>query len=137
MEDIIFSSSAKIRVRYGETDQMGYCYYGNYAEFLEVGRVEALRELGMSYKTLEEKGIMLPVKSFSIDYKYPAIYDDLLTVVTKISNLSGSRIEFIYEILNADNKVVCTANTTLVFVAKSNMKPIKVPAFFLNLFNQL
>ena len=135
MEDFIFSSSTNLRVRYGETDQMGYCYYGNYAEFLEVGRVEALRDLGLSYKALEEKGIMLPVKKFSIDYKYPAKYDDLLTVITKISKLNGSRIDFYYEILNDENRIVCSAFTTLVFVSKSNMKPIKVPDFFMNLFN--
>ena len=61
---IEFQNEIKIRVRYGETDQMGYCYYGNYAQYFEVGRVEAMRKVGMSYKSLEEKGVMLPVSEF-------------------------------------------------------------------------
>lgn len=117
----------KIRVRYGETDQMGYCYYGNYAQYLEIGRVEALRSLGFRYKDLEEKGIMLPVLEFQIKYIHPAKYDDLLTVKTKISQIKGSRIYFEYEIVNEKNSQVAIAATTLVFVSKDTMKPIKAP----------
>ena len=82
-----FSAKISLRVRYGETDQMGYCYYGNYASFFEVGRVEALRELGLSYKEMEDQGIMLPVSHFEVDYLSPTFYDDLLTVETKIVSL--------------------------------------------------
>lgn len=117
----------KIRVRYGETDQMGYCYYGNYAQYLEIGRVEALRSLGFRYRDLEEKGIMLPVLEFQIKYIHPAKYDDLLIVKTKISQIKGSRIYFEYQIVNEKSIQVAIATTTLVFVSKDTMKPIKAP----------
>ena len=80
-----FKHNSTLRVRYGETDQMGYCYYGNYAQYFEVGRVEALRSLGVSYKSLEARGIMLPVSHFEINYKAPALYDDALVITTHIS----------------------------------------------------
>ena len=80
---IEFIHETKVRVRYGETDQMGYCYYGNYAQYFEVGRVEALRSLGCSYKALEDQGIMLPVSEYNVKYKRPAYYDDELTIQTK------------------------------------------------------
>jgi len=126
-----YTFPVKIRVRYGETDQMGYCYYGNYAQYFEVGRVEALRALGMSYKSLEKEGIMLPVSEFSVKYISPAFYDDELTVVTSITQIKGARIFFEYEIFNQENKLVSKANTTLVFVDKLNMKPISTPSSFL------
>lgn len=122
-----------MRVRYGETDQMGYCYYGNYAEYLEVGRVEALRSLGMSYRSLEEENIMLPVAEFNIKYLLPAKYDDLLTVTTRINSVNAARIFFDYVITNEDEQVICTAQTTLVFVDKENKKPMPAPETFLHL----
>ena len=80
-----FNHTIQLRVRYGETDQMGYCYYGNYAQYFEVGRVETLRSLGLSYKQLENEGFMLPVSEFSVKYKSPAFYDDLLSIETTIT----------------------------------------------------
>jgi acyl-CoA thioester hydrolase len=130
-----FSSSTKIRVRYGETDQMGYCYYGNYAQYFEVGRVEALREVGLSYKEMEAKGIMLPVSEYTVKYISPAFYDDKLIITTKISSLKGCRLFFEYEIYNAENKKIAFASTTLVFVLKSTMKPVTPPEDFLKLMN--
>ena len=91
-----FSTSTKIRVRYGETDQMGYCYYGNYAQYFEVGRVEALREVGLSYKEMETQGIMLPVSEYNVKYLSPAFYDDELIITTKIEELKGCRLFFQY-----------------------------------------
>lgn len=126
----------RIRVRYGETDQMGYCYYGNYAQFLEVGRVETLRSIGMSYKSLEESGIMLPVANFSIDYKIPAKYDDELIIATTITAIKGARIIFDYTI-TVNNKLIATATTTLVFVTKETMRPTSAPENFLQLINNL
>ncbi len=120
-------SEVKLRVRYGETDRMGYCYYGNYAQFLEVGRVEALRELGISYKALEDKGVALPVQNYQISYKRPAYYDDELTVLTVIRSLEGARIIFDYKVLNQENELICTAETTLVFVNMESGRPMKVP----------
>jgi len=131
------TAKTEIRVRYGETDQMGYCYYGNYAQYLEVGRVEALRELGMSYKDIEKEGVMLPVSTFSVDYKSPAYYDDLLTITTDITSLKGVRLSFNYTIHNADQKLIATAQTTLVFVDKTTMRPTAPPDSFMTLIESL
>ena len=117
----------EIRVRYGETDKMGFCYYGNYAQFLEVARVELLRSQGVSYKELEDAGILLPVRNFSIKYIAPAKYDDLLFIQTEILKINGSRIIFIYEIRNQKNILIATANTELVFLNSDTMKPTLVP----------
>jgi len=130
----MFKNNHQIRVRYGETDQMGYCYYGNYAQYFEVGRVEALRSLGLSYKSLEEDGIMLPVLDFSVKYISPAFYDDLLTIETTIERVDGARIYFSYEIKNEADKLISKATTTLVFVNKSTMRPTTPPSHFLSLF---
>lgn len=127
---INFRHKTELRVRYGETDQMGYCYYGNYAQYFEVGRVEALRSLGMSYKQLEDQGVMLPVSDFSVNYKYPAKYDDALTIETTISELRGARLGFDYTITNEAGQLIATAHTTLVFVAKETMRPISPPVSF-------
>jgi acyl-CoA thioester hydrolase len=116
-----------VRVRYGETDQMGYCYYGNYAQYLEIGRVEALRSIGIRYKNLEEEGIMLPVLDLQIKYISPAKYDDLLTIETSIQEVKGSRIFFNYKIYNEFEKDIVLAQTILVFVSKETMRPIKAP----------
>jgi acyl-CoA thioester hydrolase len=132
-----FKHKIKLRVRYGETDQMGYCYYGNYAQYFEVGRVETLREIGMSYKNLEEMGIMLPVSKYSVRYKSPAKYDDELTIETTITEIQSARIEFSYTVHNASGSLVANAETTLVFVSKDTMKPIKAPEFFLEKFQKL
>ncbi|TNE54543.1 MAG: acyl-CoA thioesterase [Bacteroidetes bacterium] len=128
---IVFEHTTKIRVRYGETDQMGYCYYGNYAQYFEVGRVEAMRELGMSYKSLEEMGVMLPVSEYQVKYKSPAYYDDELLVRTKIVLVKGARIYFEYEIENESGKRVADASTLLVFVNKETMSPMPAPTVFL------
>ena len=132
-KEFLHSSEIQLRVRYGETDQMGYCYYGNYAQYFEVGRVEALRALGWSYKEMEEKGFMLPVSSFSVKYISPAFYDDLLTVHTRIIDLKGVRLYFEYEIKNEQGKLVATAETTLVFVDKNTMRPTTPPKDFVTL----
>lgn len=129
----LHSADIEIRVRYSETDQMGYCYYGNYAQYFEVGRVEALRDLGMSYKELEKNGFMLPVSSFSVKYIAPAYYDDLLTITTRIVNLKGVRLYFEYDIKNEKGQLISTADTTLVFVDKSTMKPTTPPENFVAL----
>lgn len=129
----IYSADIQLRVRYGETDQMGYCYYGNYAQYIEVGRVEALRKLGMTYKKIEEMGFMLPVSTFNIKYIFPAYYDDLLTITTKIIDLNGVRLHFEYEIKNEDGKLLAIADTVLVFVNKNSMKPTAPPKEFVAL----
>ena len=128
----MYTSETKIRVRYGETDQMGYAYYGNYAEYYEVGRVEALRQLGMSYKSLEEKGILLPVYTFSIKYLKPAYYDDELLIKTTVTELPKARVKFAYEMYNEKNELLNTGEVVLVFCDKATMKPISAPDFFID-----
>ncbi len=128
-----FTYEISLRVRYGETDQMGYCYYGNYAQYFEVGRVEALRELGMTYKSLEEQDVMLPVSEFKVQYKSPAKYDDLLRIRTTISQLNGTRVSFDYTIIGEDEQLISTGMTTLVFISKKTMKPIRPPSNFVDL----
>lgn len=123
----MFHFDTELRVRYGETDQMGYVYYGDYAEFLEVGRVEALRSLGFAYRRLEEDGVMLPVRELRITYHQPARYDDLLTVRTIIRSLPTARIVFDYEIRNEAGSLLCEASTTLVFVDRVSMRPCRAP----------
>ena len=123
----------ELRVRYGETDQMGFCYYGNYAQFLEVARVELLRSNGVSYKALEAEGILLPVRTFSIKYITPSRYDDLLKIETEIIKIQTSRIEFSYVIRDQNSTLIATANTELVFVDSQSMKPIKTPSKISNL----
>ena len=128
-----FNHTIQLRVRYGETDQMGYCYYGNYAQYFEVGRVETLRSLGLSYKQLENEGFMLPVSEFSVKYKSPAFYDDLLFIETTITETKGARVYFTYTIKNESNVTIATATTTLVFVAKETMRPTTPPSIFTKL----
>ena len=132
--EINFKHLHTIRVRYSETDQMGYCYYGNYATFLEVGRVEALRSKGVSYRSMEENGVMLPVLELSMKYIFPAKYDDLLFVHTTITKIERTRIYFDYEIFNEADKKIIAAQTTLVFISAKTMKPIPAPEEFLDLF---
>jgi len=124
-------SETKIRVRYGETDQMGYAYYGIYAQYYEVGRVEAMRLLGFSYKEVEERGILLPVIDYAITYKKPAFYDDEITVVTMLNDRpSGFRLPFLYECYNAAGQLLNTGKVTLVCVDKASGRPCPLPDWF-------
>jgi len=123
----MISREINIRVRYAETDQMGYVYYGNYAAYFEMGRVELLRSIGTSYKKLEDNGIMLPVRDFSIRYIKPALYDDLLTLTSTLTETPSTRIHFTYQIHNESGILLCKAETTLVFVDKQSGRPVQVP----------
>lgn len=129
------SFTFQVRTRYGETDQMGVIYYGIYPQYLEIARVEWLRSLGISYKELEEKGIMLPVASLHIDYKKPALYDELLSITLTLKEPPTSKITFEYEIFNEEQQLLSKAHTTLVFVDKNTFKPIKCPSFILEKIN--
>ena len=122
-----------LRVRYGETDPMKYVYYGNYAEYLEVARVELFRELGIPYNEIENQGIWLPVSEFSIKYLKPGLYDEILEIHTYIKKLPGVRIEFGYEIYNSSNKKITEAKTTLFFLDAKKNKVVKCPNFLMDL----
>ncbi|HEX8577232.1 MAG TPA: thioesterase family protein [Flavobacterium sp.] len=119
----------EVRVRYSETDQMGVVYHGNYAQYFEMGRVEWLRNLGLSYKWMEENGIMLPVVSLNINYKKPARYDDLLIVKTIFKSQSSVKIEFDYEIYNESEELLTIASSVLVFVDMKTGRPTQPPAY--------
>jgi len=126
----MYCTETKIRVRYGETDRMGYLYYGHYAEYFEVGRTEMLRSLGFSYKAMEDEGIVLPVRSMSIHFRIPAHYDDLLTVKTCLKALPETRLEFFYEIVSDTGLLHCTGDTVLVFVDAATRKIRRAPEYF-------
>lgn len=119
----MYSHSSKIRVRYADTDQMGYMYYGNYAEFYEVGRVEMLRSLGMTYKSMEDKGIIMPVTELKCKYIKPALYDEEITVKVTIAKMPSLRINFLYELYNEKEELINLGETTLVFIDKEKNKP--------------
>lgn len=128
----MYSHETSFRVRYGETDQMGFVYYGDYAEYFEVGRVEALRSLGFPYRRLEEEGVMLPVHDMHVNYHKPARYDDLITVLTIIDAMPNVRISFSYELRNEAGELLTKASTTLVFVDRTNMRPCRAPQHLLD-----
>ncbi|TDQ31646.1 acyl-CoA thioesterase [Zeaxanthinibacter enoshimensis] len=119
------------RIRYAETDQMGVVYHGNYPQYLEMGRVEWLRTFGVSYKSMEENGIMLPVISLQLNFKKSAVYDDLISVSTKLVKTPSVRIEFDYEIHNEEGELLATANTVLAFMDMKSKRPIKCPDYLL------
>ncbi|OWK73736.1 thioesterase [Flavobacteriaceae bacterium JJC] len=122
-----------IRVRYGETDPMKYVYYGNYAEYFEVARVELFRDLGIPYDEIENQGIWLPVSEFSIKYLKPALYDQILEIHTYIKKIPGVRIEFEYEIYNSSKQKITEAKTTLFFLDAKTNKVVKCPDFLMNI----
>ncbi len=123
----------KLRVRYSDTDQMGYVYYGRYASYYEVARVELFRNLGFSYKKLEEEGIGMPVIDMETKYLLPIKYDEEITISTRIEKLPSSRIIFHYEILNQNNDLANTAKTTLTFINLLNKRPVRTPKELLDL----
>ncbi len=126
----MYVSETQIRVRYGETDQMGYVYYGNYAMFYEVARVEALRQLGLTYKEMEDMGVMMPVLENHSFFKSPALYDDLLTIKTTIREKPGVRITFEYDLYNTRDELIHQGRTLLAFVDKKSGRPCRPPHVF-------
>jgi len=128
--------NTKLRVRYGETDKMGYVYYGFFAQYYEVGRTEFMRNFGLTYNEIENNGIILPVISLNIKYLKPAHYDDLLTIKTILEKIPSIRIEFKYEVYNQNNELLNIGNTTLVFVDEKTRKPRKAPKDFIIKLNE-
>lgn len=129
----MYAHEVQIRVRYGETDQMGYLYYGNYAQYYEVGRVETIRSLGLSYKEMEEKhGIWLPVMSLETRFVRPAYYDELLTVRSELRELPNQYITFHVEIRNEQRKLVNAGRVRLCFFDAQTKKVVHPPDFLLD-----
>jgi len=123
----MIENKTALKIRYSETDQMGYAHHGNYAQYFEIGRLELLHDLGISYKKMEEEGLILPVYSISTRFIKPAKFDDLLTLKTTLKEIPTARITFEYEIYNADNEKISTGETVLVFVDTKKNRPIKIP----------
>ncbi|MGE0090053.1 MAG: acyl-CoA thioesterase [Bacteroidales bacterium] len=128
----MYTSETKIRVRYGETDKMGYVYYGTYPLYYEVGRTELMRNFDFPYSKIEEMGVMLPVISLDIKYYKAAKYDNLLTIKTTIKELPSARITFYYEVFNEQGELLNEASTTLVFIDEKSRKPRKAPEALLS-----
>ncbi len=128
----MFEHSTKLRVRYGETDQMGYMYYGNYAEFYEVGRVEMLRSLGLTYSGMEASGIMMPVLELNCKYLKPALYDEEITIKVIMNEMPRIRIHFKYELYNEKQELINIGETLLVFINMETNRPCIAPQDFLN-----
>ena len=124
----MYQSSTQIRVRYAETDQMNVVYYGNYAQYFEVGRVESIRQLGYSYKDMEATGIIMPVVELQVRYLRPATYDDLLTVTTTIRELpQNHQIEFHQEVFNESGKLLTSGKVVLYFLQAATRQKTTMP----------
>lgn len=127
----------QVRVRYSETDQMGVVYHGNYVPYFEMGRVEWLRDKGVSYKSMEERGVALPIVSMNINYKKSARYDELLTVTTRFKSQTTVKIEFDCEIRNEENELLTTAHFVLVFVDIKTGRPMAPPIYIKELLDAI
>lgn len=120
-----------VKVRYAETDQMGVVHHGNYPQYLEIARLDWLDQLGVSYKTMEAEGVMLPVYQLDIKFIRPATFNDVLKIETVLKELPRAKIEFFYEIFNENNELITTASTILVFMDSITKKPIRCPDYIL------
>ena len=129
----MFVHEIKYRVCYGDTDQMGYMYYGNYARIYEIARTESLRNIGYKYKKMEEEGVMMPVYENHSKYLFPALYDDLLTIKVSIKSLPSVRCIFDYEIFNESGKLLHIGQTTLVFARIADNKLCKPPLYLMEI----
>lgn len=125
-------TETKIRIYYQDTDQMGVVYYGNYARYYEIGRTEMIRDLGFTYKKMEELGIMLPARSLKINYLKPAHYDDLLTVRTIVDTIPKVKFPIKSEIYNEKGELINSGEVVLVFYNALTNRPVGAPKFFID-----
>ncbi|ATC35085.1 acyl-CoA thioesterase [Elizabethkingia anophelis] len=132
----MISTTCRLRVRYAETDPMKYVYYGNYATYFEVARVELFRGIGMSYDEIEKRGIWLPVSEYNIKYLKPALYDQELRIKVKVKERPGVRIIFDYEIYNEEDEKLTEASTTLFFLDAEKNKVVKCPDWLMQLMDK-
>ena len=130
----MLTSESRIRVRYNETDRMGYLHHGVYPVYLEIARTEMLRDLSTSYKDLEDSGILLPVYSLALNYKSPAFYDDELIITSTLKMLPVVKLIIDYIVEDQNNRTICTATSINVFINSQTRKAIRAPEFFLQKF---
>lgn len=128
----MFTYQHQLRVRYGDTDQMGYVYYGNYGYYYEQARAEALRSLGITYKEIEDSGTMMPITRMNIKYIQPARYDELLTIKTSVPQLPNRLILFTYEIWNEKKQLINEGETQLIFIDVLSQKIKTAPDLLLD-----
>ncbi|HSP40923.1 MAG TPA: thioesterase family protein [Gillisia sp.] len=121
-----------VKVRYAETDQMGVVHHGNYAEYLEIARIEWLQQFDISYGKMEKEGVMLPVYSMEFRFLKSALFDDVLTIKTRLKGIPSVRIAFEYEIFNQENELITTASTVLVFMDSKTKRPVRCPQYILD-----
>lgn len=131
----MFVAQTQLRVRYGETDQMGVVYHGNYALYFEIARTEALRQIDVTYRGLEESGIMMPVVNLNVNFKKSAKYDDLLTIKAFFKTMPTVKTIIDYEVYNEANELLCTGQTTLVFVDMKKNKITRCPQVLIDKFS--
>lgn len=134
MKDLVFTT--QVRVRYMEVDQSGFVYNGHYATYYEVGRTEALRSMGSTYKKMEESGIVMPLVNQYFRYHKPAKYDDLLTITTRIPHMPEARIRFEYEIHNQNGELLNTGYNELMFLNIKRQRPQRAPDWFIELMKE-
>jgi len=130
----MFSAETEVRVRYIETDQMGYAHHGHYITYYEFARVEALRSLGMSYKAMEDSGVMMPVIDCASKYIKPALYDDLIKIKVTVPSLPTARMRFEYDLF-VEETLIHQGHTTLVFVNMETGRPMRAPESMISLLN--
>ncbi len=131
IQNYMKSHNTFVKVRYAETDQMGVVHHGNYAEYLEIARLDWLSALGISYKSMEQEGIMLPVYELHFKFIKSAFFDDELRIETSLNKMPSVKIEFSYKVYNQDNQLLTTANTVLVFMDTKTRRPIRCPEYIL------
>ena len=123
-----------IRVRYAEVDRMGYAYHGHFAEYFEIARGDLVRKLGLSYKEIEDRGILMPVADLHLQYKRPVFYDDELRIVVWVDEMPEKRLTMKCEMYNAEQVAVAAGEVTLAFVDKSSLRPVRTPGWIVNFF---
>ena len=133
----MFTTTTTYRVRYSDTDQMGVVYYGNYARFYEIGRSEMIRDLGYTYKELEQTGVYMPVATVQASYRKPLYYDELITIETTLKKMPQARMVFYHTIYNENKEVVHTAEVTLVFLDGESNRPVRVPEYMIRALAQM
>jgi len=132
-KDPIYSYKHQLRSRYGETDQMGYVYYGRYLEYFEESRTEMIRSLGFPYTKLEESGVMLPVVHTEVDYKAPVFYDELMTIEVVLFEVPSVKLETYYKVFtDRRNSPHIQGKVTLCFMKEETRKPCRAPSMFID-----
>ncbi|MBK78072.1 MAG: thioesterase [Flavobacteriaceae bacterium] len=123
-----------ILVRYYETDQMGFVHHSNYLRYFELARIEWISSLGFSYQKMEEKGYLMPVINANVNYKKPLNFGKSFRVKIQSNNIPKVKFELKYEVISENNEILATGSTILVFLSSHNLKPVRCPDFFYNLF---